>query len=52
MDDIKMVRRCKDLFKNRKTFLTKKRKKMHTYQYVQRSSSIPTYFPGLYTSIP
>ena len=44
MDDIKMVRRCKDLLKNRKTFLTNYiQEKNHTYQHVQRSSSIPTY---------
>ena len=60
MDDIKMVRRCKKKllittpsFKNMKTFLTNYiQVKNDTYQYVQRSSSIPEYFPGLHTSIP
>ena len=36
------------------SFLQKREdlRKNHTSQYVQRSSSIPTYFPKLYTSIP
>ena len=59
MDDIKTVRRCKDLlitarsFKNKGTFLTNYiQEKNHTYQHVQRFSSIPASFPGLYTSMP
>ena len=53
LSEYKMVRRCKVLlitvhsFKNRRTFYTRKN---HTYLDVQRSSSIPKYFPGLYTS--
>ena len=51
IDDIKMVRRCKDLLQKRKTFLTNyTQEKNHTYQHVQRCSS-SQHFPGLHKAV-